>query len=123
MRFLIVISTFLIVFSSAISQDKKDLEREKREKLKRIEETSKYLEETKKLVTPPLVVHNDLPTNDWTKLFQLLSEDKSYQGVANGYSFYDQCLPSNSLSIGFTASSMHWLYKIPFHLKNHCYHA
>ena len=83
----------------------------------------KYLEETNKLVTPPLVVHNDLPTNDWTKLFQLLSEDKSYRGVASGYSFYDPCLPLNSLSLGFTASSMHWLSKIPFHIKKHCYHA
>ncbi|CAF4435454.1 unnamed protein product [Rotaria sp. Silwood2] len=82
----------------------------------------KYLQEKTKLVTLPLVVHNDLPTNDWTKLFQLISEDKSYHGVANGYSFYEQCLPANSLSIGFTSSSLHWLSKIPFHIKNHCFH-
>ncbi|CAF2987412.1 unnamed protein product [Rotaria sp. Silwood2] len=82
----------------------------------------KYLQQANKLVTPPLVVHNDLPTNDWTKLFQLLSEDKSYQGVANGYSFYEQCLPANSLSMGFTSSSMHWLSKIPFNIANHCFH-
>ncbi|CAF1424264.1 unnamed protein product, partial [Rotaria sordida] len=82
----------------------------------------KYLQQTNKLVTSPLIVHNDLPTNDWTTLFQLLSEDKSYQGVANGYSFYQQCLPKNSLSMGFTASSMHWLSKIPFNITNHCFH-
>jgi hypothetical protein len=82
----------------------------------------KYLQQTKKLVTSPLVVHNDLPTNDWTRLFQLLAEDNSYQGVANGYSFYRQCLPQNSLSLGFTASSMHWLSKIPFSLSHHCFH-
>ncbi|CAF3622544.1 unnamed protein product [Rotaria sp. Silwood1] len=82
----------------------------------------KYLQEKNKFVTSPLVIHNDLPTNDWTKLFQLLSEDKSYHGVANGYSFYEQCLPDNSLSIGFTSSSLHWLSKIPFNIKNHCFH-
>ncbi|CAF3622561.1 unnamed protein product [Rotaria sp. Silwood1] len=82
----------------------------------------KYLQEKNKLVSLPLVVHNDLPTNNWTKLFQLLSEDKSYHGVANGYSFYQQCLPDNSLAMGFTASSLHWLSKIPFHIKNHCFH-
>jgi hypothetical protein len=82
----------------------------------------KYLKQTDKLLTAPLVVHNDLPTNDWTSLFQLLLEDKSYQGVANGCSFYHQCLPQNSLSLGFTASSMHWLSKLPFPLSNHCFH-
>jgi hypothetical protein len=81
-----------------------------------------YLRETNKLVTPPLVVHNDLPTNDWTGLFKLLVEDNSYQGVANGYSFYRQCLPSNSLSLGFTSSSMHWLSKLPCNITNHCFH-
>jgi hypothetical protein len=81
-----------------------------------------YLRETNKLVTSPLVVHNDLPTNDWTGLFKLLAEDNSYQGVANGYSFYRQCLPSNSLSLGFTSSSMHWLSKLPCNITNNCFH-
>ena len=81
-----------------------------------------YLREVDKLFTSPLVVHNDLPTNDWTKLFQILLEDNSYQGVANGCSFYKQCLPSKSLSIGFTASSIHWLSKIPCPLTTHCYY-
>ncbi|CAF1385464.1 unnamed protein product [Rotaria sordida] len=82
----------------------------------------KYLKEKNKLISPPLIVHNDLPTNDWTKLFQLLAEDKSYNGVANGCSFYQKCLPDKSLAMGFTASSLHWLSKIPFHIKNHCFH-
>ena len=82
----------------------------------------KYLENAHKVHVSPLIIHNDLPTNDWTKLFQLLAEDKTYKGVANGVSFYERCLPENSLSIGFTASSMHWLSKIPFHIANHCFH-
>jgi hypothetical protein len=32
-----------------------------------------YLQETKKDMRKPLIVHNDLPTNDWTKIFQLLT--------------------------------------------------
>lgn len=75
-----------------------------------------------KLFVAPLIVHNDLPTNDWTKLFQLLAEDRSYQGVANGYSFYDRCLPDSSFTLGFTASSIHWLSKIPSPLKQHCFY-
>ncbi len=35
-----------------------------------------------------LVIHNDLPTNDWQTLFHLLNNDQSY---------YESCLPSNSL--------------------------
>lgn len=82
----------------------------------------KCLEEKHKLLSQPLVVHNDLPTNDWTILFQLLLQDKSYRGVANGCSFYERCLPERTLSFGFTASSMHWLSKMPFNIKNHCFH-
>ncbi|CAF1235225.1 unnamed protein product [Rotaria sordida] len=78
-----------------------------------------YLQQTNKLITSPLVVHNDLPTNDWTTLFQLLAEDNSYQGMAIGRSFYEQCLPSNSLSIGFSSTSINWLSKIPCTITNH----
>ncbi|CAF1264240.1 unnamed protein product [Rotaria sordida] len=78
-----------------------------------------YLQQTNKLITSPLVVHNDLPTNDWTTLFQLLAEDNSYQGMAIGRSFYKQCLPSNSLSIGFSSASMNWLSKVPCTITNH----
>ncbi|CAF1454861.1 unnamed protein product [Rotaria sp. Silwood1] len=78
-----------------------------------------YLQQTNKLITSPLVVHNDLPTSDWTTLFQLLAKDNSYQGMANGRSFYQQCLPSNSLSIGFSCTSVNWLSKVPCTIANH----
>ena len=70
-----------------------------------------YLQKTKKLAKEPLIVHNDLPTNDWASLFQLLIKDNSYNGVASGRSFYEQCLPSNSLSIGHSSTALHWLSK------------
>ena len=67
-----------------------------------------------------LVVHNDLPTNDWTSIFRLLADDNSYRGVASGRSFYEQCLPNNSLSIGYSSTSIHWFSKKPCNLSNHC---
>jgi hypothetical protein len=82
-----------------------------------------YLRKIKKSVIEPLVIHNDLPTNDWTSLFQLLMEDNSYNGVASGRSFYEQCLPSNTISIGYSSTSIHWLSKKPCNISNHCYAA
>jgi hypothetical protein len=76
------------------------------------------LQQTNKLFTSPLVIHNDLLTNDWATFFQLLAKDNSYQGVANGRSFYEQCLPTNSLSIGFSSYSINWLSNIPCKVSN-----
>jgi hypothetical protein len=80
-----------------------------------------YLKKTNKYVKEPFIFHNDLPTNDWRTLFQLLIEDNSYKGVASGRSFYEQCLPNNSLQIGYSSTSIHWLSKKPCNLSNHCY--
>jgi len=79
-----------------------------------------YLRKTKNIVKDPLVIHNDLPTNDWTLLFQLLIKDNSYNGVASGRSFYEQCLPNNSLSIGYSSTSIQWLSKKPCNVPNQC---
>jgi len=67
-----------------------------------------------------LIVHNDLSTNDWTILFDLLNKDGNYYGLANGRSFYEQCLPSNSLFIGYSSTSLHWLSCKPYNVSNHC---
>lgn len=80
-----------------------------------------YLKILKKLYSPPLVIHNDLPTNDWTKVFHLLTEDNSYKGLANGCSFYKQCLPPNCLSIGFSSAALHILSEKPCNILDHCY--
>ncbi|CAF1489194.1 unnamed protein product [Rotaria sordida] len=82
----------------------------------------KYLKESNKLEDKKqiLVVHNDLPTNHWTILFELLNEDKSYFGVASGRSFYESCLPSNSLSICYSSNSIHWLSRRPCQISKHC---
>jgi len=79
-----------------------------------------YLREKKKDYREPLIIHNDLPTNDWQTVFQLLIKDNSYKAVANGHSFYEQCLPNNSLSIGYSSTSIHWLSKKPCNISTHC---
>lgn len=79
-----------------------------------------YLRQSKNEQRPFLVVHNDLASNDWPKLFELLNNDSSYYGLACGRSFYEQCLPSNSLFVGYSSSSIHWLSRKPCNLSNHC---
>lgn len=81
-----------------------------------------YLKKINKFRGIPFIVHNDIPTNDWTKFFQILNNDNSYQGLAAGRSFYEQCLPTNSLSIGFSSASLHYLSKKPCNIMNHCYY-
>lgn len=80
-----------------------------------------YLRIRKKLRQTPFVIHNDLPNNDWTHLFQLLMEDSSYLGVASGRSFFDQCLPMKNLSFGYSSASLHHLSRIPCSIRDHCY--
>lgn len=67
-----------------------------------------------------LVIHNDLPMNDWTILFDLLNQDNSYYNVASGRSFYEPCLPPNSVSFGYSSTSLHWLSRKPCNISNHC---
>ncbi|CAG9329449.1 unnamed protein product [Blepharisma stoltei] len=66
--------------------------------------------------SPILVVHNDLPDNNWLKAFKtILESEDSYVKIPNVYfsakgrSFYDQILPNNSVHIGLSSSALHWL--------------
>ena len=80
-----------------------------------------YLRREKHFQGQPLVIHNDLPSNHWTPLIDLLEEKKSYHGMINGRSFYEQCLPTNSLAIGHSSTAIHWLSKKPCNVRGHCY--
>ncbi|CAF4992039.1 unnamed protein product, partial [Rotaria sp. Silwood1] len=40
--------------------------------------------------------------------------------IINGRSFYEQCLPSNSLSIGYSSASLQWMSCKPCNISNHC---
>jgi hypothetical protein len=60
---------------------------------------------------PISVTHTDLPTNDWTTLFQtVLSSPDSYLVAQNdvfcfasGTSVYDQVFPANHIAFGYSA--------------------
>jgi hypothetical protein len=70
---------------------------------------------------PITVTHTDLPTNDWTTLFQtvLFSPDSYLAGqnnvfcFASGTSIYHQIFPPDHLAFGYSAITEHWLSRKP----------
>jgi hypothetical protein len=68
-----------------------------------------------------LVVHTDLPDNDFTALFRTLAGDpNSYlRGdpavftSAVGRSFYDQILPASSVTLAWSSWAVQWLSRVP----------
>lgn len=71
--------------------------------------------------SPVTVVHTDLPGNDFSSLFETLTRDpSSYTGLyddtyalAIGRSFFEQLLPPSSVALGWSATTTHWLSKLP----------
>jgi hypothetical protein len=67
------------------------------------------------------VVHTDIPENDFTALFQTLRDDpesylRKHRGVyasAIGRSFYEQLMPSNTVTLGWSSWAIQWLRRIP----------
>jgi hypothetical protein len=67
------------------------------------------------------VVHTDLPSNDFSALFEALESDPdSYLrgeeatfASAVGRSFYRQLLPSGSVTLGWSSWSVQWLSRTP----------
>jgi len=76
--------------------------------------------------TPISVTHTDLPTNDWTTLFQtvLFSPDSYLVGerdvfcFASGTSVYRQIFPPNHIAFGYSAIVEHWLSRKPCNIPN-----
>jgi hypothetical protein len=76
-----------------------------------------------------LVIHTDLPQNDFGSLFTLVetSTESYLRGVENvfalaaGKSFYERIFPDGYLSVGWTAISVHWLSKVPCDIPDHVY--
>ncbi|MDZ7882593.1 MAG: SAM-dependent methyltransferase [Mycobacterium sp.] len=74
-----------------------------------------------------LVTHTDVPENDFSALFNTLSEDPdSYLrhdqaafSSAVGRSFYSQILPSNTVSLGWSSWSVLWLSRLPAPVTDH----
>src|SRR4028119_1080281 len=79
--------------------------------------------------TPIVVVHTDLPQNDFASLFALVeASPESYLlsvenvfALAAGKSFYERIFPDGYLSLGWTAISVHWLSKVPCDIPDHVY--
>ncbi len=78
-------------------------------------------------VTIPIsVTHTDLPTNDWSTLFQtvLFSADSYVAGerdvfcFASGTSIYQQIFPPNHIAFGYSAITEHWLSRKPCNIRN-----
>jgi len=76
--------------------------------------------------TPISITHTDLPTNDWTTLFQtvLFSPDSYLVGerdvfcFASGTSVYQQIFPKNHIGFGYSAIVEHWLSRKPCNIPN-----
>jgi SAM dependent carboxyl methyltransferase len=80
---------------------------------------------------PITVTHTDLPTNDWTTLFQtVLFSPESYlahQGdvfcFASGTSIYHQIFPPNHIAFGYSAITEHWLSRKPCNIPDEIWSA
>jgi hypothetical protein len=71
---------------------------------------------------PVAAVHNDLPTNDWNRLFaNLASRPDSYLKLpgppvlplASAISFFEPAVPTRSAHLGVSFSAAHWLRNEP----------
>jgi len=79
--------------------------------------------------TPIVVIHTDLPQNDFSSLFALVEDSpesylRSAENIfvlAAGKSFYERIFPGGYLSLGWTAISVHWLSKAPCDIPDHVY--
>ena len=77
---------------------------------------------------PIAVVHTDIPTNDFSALFETvehapdtyLSLDDVY-AFAAGRSFYGRIFPSESLTLAWSAIAVHWISRIPTPIRGHVY--
>ena len=78
---------------------------------------------------PVSIVYADQPRNDFNALVTNVHGLGPFDGYLNrvgnvfplesGTSFYRQIVPSGSLSVGFSATAMHWLSAKPCDISNH----
>src|SRR5262245_22783209 len=80
---------------------------------------------------PVVVIHTDLPTNDWTTLLQtVLFSAHSYLAgrdevfpLASGTSVYQQIAPAGQIALGYSAITTHWLSRKPGDIPDHVWSA
>ena len=74
-----------------------------------------------------LIAHTDIADNDFGALFHMLADDPdSYLrtddavfAAAVGRSFYQQILPSRSVTLAWTSWAIHWLSRLPVAIPDH----
>ncbi len=74
-----------------------------------------------------LVVHTDVPDNNFTVMFETLANDpdtylrKDAAAFASavGRSFYSQIIPSNSVNLGWSSWAIQWLSRVPAPVPDH----
>jgi hypothetical protein len=74
-----------------------------------------------------LVVHTDVPDNDFTVMFQTLADDPDTYlrkdaatfASAVGRSFYSQIIPSDSVHLGWSSWATQWLSRVPAPIPDH----
>lgn len=73
-----------------------------------------------------MVVHTDLPDDDFSTLFHTLADDpdtytfhRDVYPMAIGCSFYQQLLPADSVSLGWSSWSVAWLSATPAAIPDH----
>ena len=77
---------------------------------------------------PVLVVHTDIPTNDFTTLFETIENSPNtylhqpeVYAFAAGRSFYERIFPASSMAFGWSAVAVHWLSRVPQPIPDHVY--
>ena len=73
------------------------------------------------------VIHTDLPTSDFNALFQTLANDPDSYALGDGAvfpsavgrSFYEQILPSDSVTLAWSSWAVQWLSRIPAPISDH----
>lgn len=77
---------------------------------------------------PALVVHTDIPSNDFSALFELVSNSPdSYLAepgvfaLAEGRSFYERLFPDRFLSLAWSSIAVHWLSAVPTPIDGHIF--
>ncbi len=76
---------------------------------------------------PIAITHTDIPSNDFTSLFELLANSRaSYlrgqedvYAFAAGVSFYERVFAAQTQTIGWNSIAVHWLSSPPCSIPNH----
>jgi hypothetical protein len=74
------------------------------------------------------VVHTDIPSNDFTTLFETVElsphtylDAPDVFAFAAGRSFYERIFPAATVALGWSAIAVHWLSRVPQPIVGHVY--